>query len=258
MIVTGSSPGGLQWWDRGGDRVGSTVMGHTVSVTDRILVVEDDPRIRAALRLTLEDEQYDIVESASAEDALQVLAGGHVDLALVDLMLPGMNGFDLCRAIRKTDDLPIVIVTARDDTHDVVAGLEAGADDYIRKPFQPKELTARLRALLRRARQAHEVPGRTRVGSLDVRPDAGIVMRAGDPVALTKTEFLLLCELTENIGVVLSRDQLLERVWGYDYLGDGRLVDAHIRRLRAKVEEDPAHPTLIVTVRGLGYRMERI
>jgi DNA-binding response OmpR family regulator len=228
-------------------------------VTDRILVVEDDPRIRAVLRLTLEDEQYDIAECASAEEALEVFAAGHVDLALVDLMLPGMNGFDLCRAIRRKADVPIVIVTARDDTHDVVAGLEAGADDYIRKPFEPKELTARLRALLRRTRHSRDAPDHnTRIGSLEVRPEAGIVMRAGDPVALTKTEFLLLCELTENIGIVLSRGQLLERVWGYDYLGDGRLVDAHIRRLRAKVEEDPGDPKMIVTVRGLGYRMERL
>jgi DNA-binding response OmpR family regulator len=139
----------------------------------------------------------------------------------------------------------------------VVAGLEAGADDYIRKPFEPKELTARMRALLRRSRPSSVPTEETRVGDLEVLPDAGIVRRAGARLPLTKTEFLLLCELTENIGLVLSREQLLERVWGYDFLGDGRLVDAHIRRLRAKVEPDPAHPTLIVTVRGLGYRLER-
>lgn len=223
----------------------------------RVLVVDDDARIRAALRLALVDEQYEVVDADSGEAALDVLDVEHVDLALVDLMLPGMSGFELCRRIRQHHDLPIVMVTARDDTHDVVAGLEAGADDYVRKPFEPKELTARMRALLRRSRPSSEHMPETRVGDLEVVPDAGIVRRAGTRLPLTKTEFLLLCELTENIGLVLSREQLLERVWGYDYLGDGRLVDAHIRRLRAKIEPDPSNPSLIATVRGLGYRLER-
>jgi DNA-binding response OmpR family regulator len=223
----------------------------------RVLVVEDDARIRTAIRMTLEDEQYEVLEAESGEVALDLLSRGPVDLALVDVMLPGLNGFDLCRAVRREHDLPIVMVTARDDTHDVVAGLEAGADDYLRKPFEPKELTARIRALLRRTRTPAAAADETRVGDLEVLPDAGIVRRAGTRLPLTKTEFLLLCELTENIGLVLSREQLLERVWGYDFLGDTRLVDAHIRRLRAKVEPDPANPTLIVTVRGLGYRLER-
>jgi DNA-binding response OmpR family regulator len=232
-------------------------IGQDGTVPVRVLVVDDDARIRAAIRLTLEDEQYEVIEAGSGEQALEILEEDTVELALVDLMLPGMSGFDLCRRIRLHHDLPILMVTARDDTHDVVAGLEAGADDYVRKPFEPKELTARMRALLRRARPAQEPKDETRVGDHEVVPDAGIVRRAGTRLPLTKTEFLLLCELTENIGLVLSREQLLERVWGYDYLGDGRLVDAHIRRLRAKVEVDPANPSLIVTVRGLGYRLER-
>ena len=232
-------------------------VGQNAPVPQRILLVDDDARIRAAIRMTLEDEEYDVVEAESAETALDVLARERVDLALLDVMLPGMSGLDLCRTIRREHELPIVMVTARDDSHDVVAGLEAGADDYIRKPFEPKELTARMRALLRRVRPAPD-DDQVTVGDLEVMPEEGIVLRAGTRVPLTKTEFLLLCELTENIGLVMSREQLLERVWGYDYLGDGRLVDTHIRRLRQKIEVDPANPRLVVTVRGLGYRLERV
>jgi DNA-binding response OmpR family regulator len=192
------------------------------------------------------------------EGALDAVDWSTVELALVDVMLPGMSGLELCREVRKEHNFPIVMVTARDDTHDVVAGLEAGADDYVRKPFEPKELTARMRALMRRAHRPVVDEEQVRIGELEVRAEEGVVRRSGARVSLTKTEFLLLCELTENIGLVLTRERLLERVWGYDYLGDGRLVDAHVRRLRTKIEPDPAHPTLIVTVRGLGYRLERV
>ncbi len=223
-----------------------------------VLIVEDDARIRAAIRLVLEEEGYLVHEADSGEDALAAATTHPVDLALVDLMLPGISGFDVCRALRRDREIPIVMVTARDDTHDVVAGLEAGADDYVRKPFEPKELTARVRALLRRSRtSAAPDGGHLRFGSLEILTDSGIVRRDGEAVALTKTEFLLLCELATHAGSVLSREQLLERVWGYDYLGDGRLVDAHIRRLRAKIEPEPSEPTLVVTVRGLGYRLEK-
>jgi DNA-binding response OmpR family regulator len=224
-------------------------------MASRILVVEDDDRIRRALRLALEDEGYEIDEAADGEEGLALYSQSDPDVVLVDLMLPGMSGFDVCRELRKTSGVPIVVVTARSDTHDVVAGLEAGADDYVTKPFAVKELTARIRSLLRRASTVTAAPGRLVFGSVEIRPDAGIVRRDGDEVALTKTEFRLLCELAVHSGIVLSRDQLLERIWGYDYFGDARLVDAHIRRLRTKIEDDPADPTLIVTVRGLGYKL---
>jgi DNA-binding response OmpR family regulator len=226
-------------------------------VARRVLIVEDDPGIRTMTRLALEEEGYAVDEAESAEEALESFSRRPVDLALVDLMLPGMSGFDLCRSFRQASDVPIVIVTARSDTHDVVAGLEAGADDYLTKPFAAKELAARLRALFRRVRASPGEPERIVLGEIEVVPDAGLVLRNGRTVPLTKTEFRLLCELALNAGIVLSRDQLLERVWGYEYLGDGRLVDAHIRRLRTKVERDPSAPELILTARGLGYRLER-
>jgi DNA-binding response OmpR family regulator len=220
----------------------------------RILAVEDDARIRRALRLALEDEGYDVEEAADAEVAVGAMQTAP-DVVLVDLMLPGMSGFDLCREIRRTSGVPIVIVTARGDTHDVVAGLEAGADDYVTKPFAPKELSARIRSLLRRTSSMQSTPERFLFGAVEILPAAGIVRREGSEVDLTKTEFRLLCELAFHTGIVLSREQLLERIWGYDYFGDARLVDAHIRRLRTKIEDDPAHPALVVTVRGLGYKL---
>jgi DNA-binding response OmpR family regulator len=171
-------------------------------------------------------------------------------------MLPGMDGFELCRSLRRTSDVPIVMVTARADTHDVVAGLEAGADDYLTKPFAPKELSARIRALLRRARPTQPGHARLAFGDLEIIPDEGKVQLAGRELHLTKTEFRLLCELASNPGRVFSREMLLDRVWGYGYFGDGRLVDVHVRRLRTKVEIDPANPRHVVTVRGLGYRLQ--
>ncbi len=222
----------------------------------RILSVEDDERIRTAVRMGLEDEGWIVDEAASGEDALGVFAERPADVVLIDIMLPGMDGFAVCRAIRRTSDVPILMVTARADTHDVVAGLEAGADDYVTKPFQPKELSARIRALLRRARPSASGHSQLNFGELEIVPDEGSVRRAGTEVHLTKTEFRLLCELASVPGRVFSREQLLERVWGYDYFGDGRLVDVHVRRLRTKVEADPAAPRHVVTVRGLGYKLQ--
>lgn len=227
---------------------------------NRVLLVEDDDDVRLVLRMVLEDEGYDVDEAADGEAALEAFGRAEPDLVLVDLRLPGMHGFDVCRSLRARSSVPIIIVTAQSDTYDLVAGLEAGADDYVTKPVVPKELAARMRALLRRAYgtgtlNAVSDSPRWVFGPLEVRPAEAEVRRDGELVHLTKTELRLLCELAEHAGIVLSREQLLERIWGYDYLGDSRLVDAHIRRLRAKVERDPNEPEIVVTVRGLGYKL---
>ena len=226
------------------------------TVGTRILTVEDDERIRTAVRLALEDEGWEVAESDNGEDALLKFGQAPADVVLIDIMLPGIDGFDVCRSIRRVSDVPIVMVTARADTHDVVAGLEAGADDYLTKPFAPKELSARIRALLRRSRSGTSATGDMSFGDLEVIPDQGMVKRDGVEIHLTKTEFRLLVELASSPGKVFSREALLEKVWGYGYFGDGRLVDVHIRRLRTKIEADPADPQHVVTVRGLGYKIQ--
>jgi DNA-binding response OmpR family regulator len=231
-------------------------MGHHVGVGTRILAVEDDERIRAAVKLALEDEGWTVSEAATGEDALTQFQQEPSDVVLIDIMLPGVDGFEVCRSIRRTSDVPIVMVTARADTHDVVAGLEAGADDYLTKPFAPKELSARIRALLRRARTSEVSSPHLRFGDLEIVPDEGVVRRNGRDVHLTKTEFRVLVELAQSPGRVFSREVLLERIWGYGYFGDGRLVDVHVRRLRTKIEADPANPRHVVTVRGLGYKLQ--
>ena len=222
----------------------------------RILTVEDDERIRTAVKLALEDEGWEVVESDNGEDALLKFGQLPTDVVLIDIMLPGIDGFDVCRSIRRASDVPIVMVTARADTHDVVAGLEAGADDYLTKPFAPKELSARIRALLRRSRTSDTPAPDMAFGDLEVIPDQGVIRKAGVEIHLTKTEFRLLVELASAPGKVFSRESLLEKVWGYGYFGDGRLVDVHIRRLRTKIESDPADPQHVVTVRGLGYKLQ--
>lgn len=221
----------------------------------RILTVEDDERIRTAVRFALEDEGWVVDEADNGETAVEKFTREPADVVLIDIMLPGMDGFELCRSIRRSSDVPIVMVTARADTHDVVAGLEAGADDYLTKPFAPKELSARIRALLRRIRVSTTDSPIIRIGELEIAPEQGVVKRGGDEVHLTKTEFRLLCELASSPGKVFSRESLLEKVWGYGYFGDGRLVDVHVRRLRTKVELDAAHPRHVVTVRGMGYKL---
>jgi DNA-binding response OmpR family regulator len=222
----------------------------------RILAVEDDERIRTAVKLALEDEGWTVAEAGTGEDALAQFQQEPADVVLIDIMLPGIDGFEVCRSIRRTSDVPIVMVTARADTHDVVAGLEAGADDYLTKPFAPKELSARIRALLRRARTSEVSSPHLRFGDLEIVPEEGVVRRNGRDVHLTKTEFRVLVELAQSPGRVFSREVLLERIWGYGYFGDGRLVDVHVRRLRTKVEADPANPRHVVTVRGLGYKLQ--
>ena len=221
-----------------------------------LLFVEDDDQIRLALTMALEDEGYRVREAADGAAGLAAFAEREADLVLLDLRLPDMSGFDVCRALRARSIVPIIIITAQTDTYDLVAGLEAGADDYVTKPVVAKELAARIRALLRRVQlQGSTAPRPARFGDVELRRQQGIVLRAGQEVNLTKTEFRLLCEFADHPGAVLSRDQLLERVWGYEYLGDSRLVDAHVRRLRVKIEDHPDEPRLIITVRGLGYRL---
>ncbi len=222
-----------------------------------LLFIEDDDGIRLALRLALEDEGYTVHEAANGADGLDQFAAHEVDLVLLDLRLPDMSGFDVCRALRAESIVPIIIITAQTDTHDMVAGLEAGADDYVTKPVVPKELAARIRALLRRVHllETTAKPESVMLGAIELRREQGIVLKGGEELSLTKTEFRLLCEFADHANAVLSRDQLLERVWGYEYLGDSRLVDAHVRRLRLKVEDHPDDPQLIVTARGIGYRL---
>lgn len=232
-------------------------MGQNASVNS-LLFVEDDDQIRLALRLALEDEGYEVREAPDGRTGLAAFHAKEPDLVLLDLRLPDMSGFDVCRALRAMSIVPIIMVTAQTDTNDMVAGLEAGADDYVTKPVVPKELAARVRAHLRRVQLQSETAGSgssETFGDVELRREQGIVLKAGRELSLTKTEFNLLCEFADHPNMVLSRDQLLERVWGYDYLGDSRLVDAHVRRLRVKIEDQPEEPRLIVTVRGIGYRL---
>ena len=224
---------------------------------ESLLFIEDDDGIRIALRLALEDEGYSVREAADGRAGLAEFAREPADLVLLDLRLPDMSGFEVCRAMRAASIVPIIIITAQTDTVDMVAGLEAGADDYVTKPVVPKELAARIRALLRRVQLQGASPQvqSSTFGDLELRREQGVVLKGGREIGLTKTEFRLLCEFADHAGAVLSRDQLLERVWGYEYLGDSRLVDAHVRRLRLKIEDQPDHPRRIVTVRGIGYRL---
>jgi DNA-binding response OmpR family regulator len=222
-----------------------------------LLMIEDDDAIRIALSLALEDEGYAVRQAATGTEGLRMFEDGDVDLVLLDLRLPDMSGFDVCRALRTSSIVPIIIITAQTDTHDMVAGLEAGADDYVTKPVVPKELAARIRAMLRRVQllESTMTSRAVRFGDVELRREQGIALKAGRELNLTKTEFRLLCEFADHPNAVLSRDQLLERVWGYEYLGDSRLVDAHVRRLRLKIEDQPDDPRLVVTVRGIGYRL---
>jgi DNA-binding response OmpR family regulator len=224
-----------------------------------LLFIEDDEAIRTALQLVLEDEGYEVVVAGDGETGIKKFGQINPDLVLLDLRLPDISGFEVCRAIRRTSITPVIMVTAQTDTSDLVNGFDAGADDYVTKPVVPKELAARIRAALRRTQTSEPSPSNAKslnkIGNVEIDRNMSIVRKNGLEVALTKTEYRLLVEFADHPGMVLSRDQLLERVWGYEYLGDSRLVDAHVRRLRVKVETQPDEPTMIVTVRGMGYRL---
>lgn len=234
---------------------GSQSAQHASGPRPRVLLVDDDVRIGQALGLALDDEGFDVDAVHTGEQALERAGDPDVDLVLLDLMLPGIDGFTVCRRLRDAGDLPIIMVTARSDSADVITGLEAGADDYVTKPLVAGELAARIRALLRRRRPVPAAPRRLVLGDVELRPDEGLALRAGEQVHLTRTEFRLLAELAAADGRIVTRDELLSRVWGYEYHGDTRLLDVHVRRLRRKVEADPDHPTVVLTVRGAGYKV---
>jgi two-component system response regulator MtrA len=225
-----------------------------------ILLIEDDPSIREVTALGLRAAGFTVSVAADGVEGLERWRAGAPDLVLLDVMLPRMDGLEVCRAIRREATTPIVMLTARADTIDVVVGLESGADDYVRKPFEMPELVARVRAALRR--HGHEPTGAGTTAVLNLGPlridlAGRTVEREGAEIPLTRTEFDLLAELARRPGQVFPRDLLLDRVWGYDYLGDSRLVDVAVGRLRAKIETDPSAPSLVLTVRGAGYKAAR-
>ena len=221
-----------------------------------ILVVDDEPTLRETLAEALDAEGFRVVTAADGREALLRFREHRPDLIVLDLMLPELSGVEVCRIVRQESGVPILMLTAKSSEIDKVLGLELGADDYVTKPFSLRELSARIRALLRRARTADVSSPHLRFGDLEIVPEEGVVRRNGRDVHLTKTEFRVLVELAQSPGRVFSREVLLERIWEHGYFGDGRLVDVHVRRLRTKIEADPANPRHVVTVRGLGYKLQ--
>jgi DNA-binding response OmpR family regulator len=223
-----------------------------------ILLVEDETTLAEVLRYNLEREGYSVVVAADGVSGLDMARKDRPDLVILDIMLPRLDGFSVCRILRRESDLPILMLTARQDEVDRIAGLELGADDYVVKPFSLGELLARVRAILRRSERPANAANREVLEAGELRVDSGSrrAWREERELALSQKEFDLLACLMRNRGIALSRDLLLERVWGYDFMGDSRTVDVHIRWLREKIEPDPAKPIYIQTVRGVGYRFE--
>jgi len=224
----------------------------TAAARGRVLVVDDDAALSEMLGIVLRGEGFEPVFCADGAQAVQAFRDSRPDIVLLDLMLPGMDGIDICRAIRQDSGVPIVMLTARGDTVDVVVGLEAGADDYIVKPFKPKELVARIRARVRRHEDS--ASSNLAIGDLVIDVNAHTVTRGGLPLALTPLEFDLLVCLAKKPGQVFTREVLLQEVWGYRHAADTRLVNVHVQRLRAKIEDDPDQPEVVLTVRGVGYK----
>lgn len=228
-------------------------------MAETILVVDDEPTIVEFVRINLEKAGFEVLVAGDGETALQCAASKEPDLVVLDIMLPGKDGFEVCRELRRTTSVPIIMLTARDDDIDKILGLELGADDYLTKPFNPRELVARIKAILRRVDRTNKID--TQVisrGRIQLDLDRHQVMAGGQKVDLTPKEFELLELLIKNPGRVFSREMLLERLWGYDFFGDSKTIDVHIRRLREKVEEDPSSPTHILTVWGVGYKFREL
>jgi DNA-binding response OmpR family regulator len=225
-------------------------------VDEHVLLVEDDASIREVATLGLEQAGLRVTAVGDGREGLARFREGGFGLVLLDVMLPSLDGFEVLREIRRDSGTPIVMLTARSELHDIVVGLELGADDYVTKPFELPELVARIKAVLRRAAPGGDGDSTLSVAGLEIDPGGFTVRKGGEEVNLTATEFRLLHELARRPKQVFTRDLLLELVWNYDYLGDSRLVDAAVQRLRAKVEDDPKQPTLIRTVRGVGYRFD--
>lgn len=225
----------------------------------KILVVDDEKPIADILQFNLKKEGFEVICSYDGNDALEKVEEIKPDLILLDIMLPQRDGIEVCREVRKKYDMPIIMLTAKDSEIDKVIGLELGADDYVTKPFSTRELIARIKANLRRHQTStaaaieEEVTNEITVGTLIIHPDAYIVSKRGEMIELTHREFELLHYLAKHIGQVMTREHLLQTVWGYDYYGDVRTVDVTVRRLREKIEDNPSHPTWIVTRRGVGY-----
>ncbi|MEG0749246.1 MAG: response regulator YycF [Carnobacterium sp.] len=225
----------------------------------KVLVVDDEKPISDIVKFNLTKEGYDVYTAYDGEEALEQVEEVEPDLIILDLMLPKIDGLEVCREIRKTHDMPIIMVTAKDSEIDKVLGLELGADDYVTKPFSNRELVARVKANLRRHGNAkaaaveEEETNDIEVGAITVHPDAYIVSKRGETIELTHREFELLHYLARHLGQVMTREHLLQTVWGYDYFGDVRTVDVTVRRLREKIEDSPSHPAWLVTRRGVGY-----
>ena len=223
----------------------------------RVLVVEDEESFSDALSFMLRREGYEVGVATDGAAALDEFDRHGADLVLLDLMLPGISGTEVCRTLRQRSAVPIIMVTAKDGEVDKVVGLEIGADDYVTKPFSSRELVARIRAVLRRRGEPEEMlPGALEAGPVRIDVDRHVVTVRGQTVPMPLKEFDLLELLVRNAGRVLTRGQIIDRVWGSDYVGDTKTLDVHVKRLRAKIEEDPRNPSLILTVRGLGYKLD--